>query len=1283
MPKCPALCKGVVAGFLPRWCEAHRRVDSALTFWHDPPTCWRSENGRHVGYPPPLSGPAGGAAPTDIPSTMTDTSTARPRLARRIARAFAIALAAGVALVGATIAALPLMVDSGVVRRVVQREVSSLAGGTVRYHSLGLALVPLPHATIRGMSVGIPGTLEGSVAAVDIRFEVLPLLRGRVRPVAIRVEEPVFEVTVTPGAGGDPFEAYRSAVGPVVDRLVKQYPGLTLEVTGGRVDVVRSARKVVSIANLVAHADVSADSVEARASGTADRWRKATARVRIAPGSLAATLELDLQGLDTAALLGPVPADSGLAVGTDPIEATLDAETDGRSTVRAALSAAGPRVSIARGARTLDLGPVKVTANATRDPQALTVRFDGLEVGDLIPSATGSLSARPDGTASVLALQAPALDVTRLRAAGLALVGDGDAARAGLDVITAGTARDVSVTVSGRDVAALGRSESIRGEARLEAGTVAIPVVDVRVTNAAGRFVFADGTLRVTECSGTAGNSTLGDGSLTLSLRPTVSFAGFEATVDTDLAEGLPIVRRLVGRSGDATLSGVESLHGRMSGRIVYEIRRDHPHLSIDVASVAATGRYRGLPFPLAVTRGTFRLSGDRLTLRGLDGRVGRSIVRDGAAEVELGPRLEIRAGTADAVVVLDELYPWLATLDAVRPALGGVKSVTGTATVRLARVSGRIDAPASLDFEATVRPHQVNIAATDLPGPVTLTAGKATVTRAELRLDRVEASMLDARVTASGTVEEYTSPEPRVDLSLAGGLAGQQTVDWVRAWTRVPPQAMPRGPVGLAAGRAQWSGGAHGRALARGTATFAGGARAEFDVAWRPDLLDVRRVAFKDADSDATASLKWSSGAAELSFKGIFDKRSLGPLLGLPPEGRGSIRGDFRAAVDLGEPRRSSATGTLDAEGVDTLERWDIPVVVERLKLEAVGDRVRVDNSALLVARARMELSGTVTVRPTAFEIDAVVSTDSLDIDRLRAHFKRSAEAAERRPTATWDLPVEGRVVFAATTIVNGGYVVGPVAAAVALEPNRITVDSTQARLCGLDMPFKAVVTPGNVIVSGTVTARRQPAEPIAPCLTGQDLALDGVLDFDGEFASSGPPDTLLQTVEGSFRATARDGRIHRAPIIARILLLDYMTGLIRARPSELMASGLPYNEIIVQGTLADGRVRLERGTLNSWSIGIALTGDIDLETQRLALRGIATPLGFLHSMLARVPWLGRMFGRRVLGIPVSVSGTLGDPSVLPLGPTAIGQGLLNLMGAVVNAPIRLLDPTIRRPAP
>jgi hypothetical protein len=45
------------------------------------------------------------------------------------------------------------------------------------------------------------------------------------------------------------------------------------------------------------------------------------------------------------------------------------------------------------------------------------------------------------------------------------------------------------------------------------------------------------------------------------------------------------------------------------------------------------------------------------------------------------------------------------------------------------------------------------------LPAPVTLAGGELRTTPRSIALDRVDASMLDARVVATGTVQEYTRP--------------------------------------------------------------------------------------------------------------------------------------------------------------------------------------------------------------------------------------------------------------------------------------------------------------------------------------------------------------------------------------------------------------------------------------------------------------------------------------------------------------------------------------------
>ena len=65
---------------------------------------------------------------------------------------------------------------------------------------------------------------------------------------------------------------------------------------------------------------------------------------------------------------------------------------------------------------------------------------------------------------------------------------------------------------------------------------------------------------------------------------------------------------------------------------------------------------------------------------------------------------------------------------------------------------------------------------------------------------------------------------------------------------------------------------------------------------------------------------------------------------------------------------------------------------------------------------------------------------------------------------------------------------------------------------------------------------------------------------------------------------------------------------------------------------------------------------------------------------MVRHVPIVGEIFGARVVGIPVSITGDMRDPRVVPLGPAAIGQSLVNLMGAVVKTPVDLLDPFLGR---
>jgi hypothetical protein len=486
----------------------------------------------------------------------------------------------------------------------------------------------------------------------------------------------------------------------------------------------------------------------------------------------------------------------------------------------------------------------------------------------------------------------------------------------------------------------------------------------------------------------------------------------------------------------------------------------------------------------------------------------------------------------------------------------------------------------------------------------------------------------------------------------------------------------MPRAPLSLATGRVQWPADAPGSLAAQGTVGLAEQARAEFDLSWRPADLDLRRLALKDADSEATMALKWGPAAAELAFSGTLDNRTVERILASPPEVQGSLRGDFRASIDRRAPQRSTAAGNLEGEGLDVLERWGLPVIVDRVRLDVAGDAVRIRDTILRIAGERLAVTGTVERKADTFAIDGQVSAERLDAARLLDALPRDG-----RPTgAAWDLPVAGRVALAAESVVYEERVFRPVVATVALAPNRVVADVTDARLCGVALSLTAAFAPGTMTVTGRGQARDEDLAHAAECFARENHALTGRFDLDLEFAASGAPEALLRTGQGRLRFVARDGRIQSAPAITRILSLNNVAALLRGGPKELMAGGLEYSRFAVAGTLEGTRFRLESATFDSPSLGIAGTGDIELTSRTLAVNGLVAPFANINAAARRIPILGPVFSTRLVGIPVSVTGDWRDPTVVPLGPEAVGQSLVNLMAATFKAPIELLDPRVER---
>jgi len=84
---------------------------------------------------------------------------------------------------------------------------------------------------------------------------------------------------------------------------------------------------------------------------------------------------------------------------------------------------------------------------------------------------------------------------------------------------------------------------------------------------------------------------------------------------------------------------------------------------------------------------------------------------------------------------------------------------------------------------------------------------------------------------------------------------------------------------------------------------------------------------------------------------------------------------------------------------------------------------------------------------------------------------------------------------------------------------------------------------------------------------------------------------------------------------------------------------------------------------------------GTIDVLAGTIDVTLLAAPLKTVDKVVSRIPILGGIVGGSLLTIPVKVKGPLRDPSVTPLDPSAVGDGLLRVMTRIVKLPVRLLD--------
>ena len=577
----------------------------------------------------------------------------------------------------------------------------------------------------------------------------------------------------------------------------------------------------------------------------------------------------------------------------------------------------------------------------------ITCQLDHLVLANPALSLAGRLTMSQVDQGLTLGLSGTNINVNATRKAALALAGDVAPVTETFTYLTGGTVSQIGFTAKGNGFAELGDLKNLRIEGHLQNGVIALPEIDMHLTNVSGEVVIADGVLTGTNLQAQSTGATGYGGLLKIGLAEEDDRFQLELMLNADLGQVQPIVKRLIENPNILReIDRITNLKGTGMGKLILGDSLTDINAMIVNADVNLSCNYQKVPYPISITNGMVNMRKDQVELQGVNATVGKSEVSGLGVVVNWAKNVRLDISAKRSRLSLDELFPWLNSINNLRMFFKTVQDVSGRLELSSANFAGDVGSPQRWNYAAAGAVSGVNLKVNDVPGAIKLTKGNFQLDQTHLNMQGLVAEGLDATLTLNGIVSGFSSQsEQKVDVTVAGTM-GKDSVQWLQGTLELPKSYVIRTPVILQGVRV--SGRPKQDVSISGGITVKDGPQLTLDIQYQPRETRGEKLTVKDQFSEADITFLSKNDSLQASFNGRLRSETLVGLLVSPKWGKGDFQGDF--SVDL--PQRSansaSAKGSLKGINVSIPLASDEEVSVGQILLEADGAKVKAAANSL-----------------------------------------------------------------------------------------------------------------------------------------------------------------------------------------------------------------------------------------------------------------------------------------------------------------------------------------------
>jgi hypothetical protein len=504
----------------------------------------------------------------------------------------------------------------------------------------------------------------------------------------------------------------------------------------------------------------------------------------------------------------------------------------------------------------------------------------------------------------------------------------------------------------------------------------------------------------------------------------------------------------------------------------------------------------------------------------------------------------------------------------------------------------------------------------------------------------------------------------------------GPDAIQWLSHLIRLPAEVYPRPPLLISHARLLWKKG--NKTSFRGDLVAKNGTRVSIDATRNLESLIINKLLIQDAASHASIRLDFKNRECGLDFIGHLSKTTIDNLLVKTPIAAGLIKGDFHTQIVIDHPMQSTAHGKLAGQSIVLQLKPDVTLNIDSVSLDAAHNNIKVASAVVTWEDIHMVLAGNVSFSEEEFLFDLDLSSSGMDWVKIKKIFeKNDTEKKGKDNNKLFDMPLRGTVRLKAESFRFEKFAWSPLQADISFDPDEINVNVKNANLCSISTPGVLKISSQDIQLDFKPGSHYQSLDPALTCLLNKSHQIDGKFKLAGNITGQGKAGELIQSLHGKLRVDARDGRIYRSLILAKILAFINVTEIYNGILTDLEKEGFGYKKIKIKTKIEKGQLSFKEISMDGNTLTLTGKGTLDLNNNALNLTLLVAPLKTLDRLVDKVPLVGDIIGD-IISIPFRVKGDVKDPKVVPLSPSAIGADLMGIMQKTLKLPFKIFQPIL-----